>query len=747
MQLIYLKTKSFKKLDTFECEFGPGLNVISGENFTGKSTLLQAIEAALFGVTVVPGKAENIPTWGQSNFSLELGFIINGERYTLTRNKSTAKLQRLSPIDGDAIELVANGNTPVKAAIEELLGCSAKDFNLFIQSKQGESAGVLTFGATALNRKVEEHAGVDVIEKVQSLAQIRATRLLARSENRPTEERLLEVNEALRVATDAAECATGLHLALQRELDAYGEYQGPVVENTAPDMRKRAQDAAVLLTKLEAAEAAVLPAEKAVAEARERIGDRLSKDASVLEGQLANAYSAGIAAKKALDTLRTGQQDYTAAQREVDRCQQAFDQAGENVPQLSAVGVLALAEDDLEAAVKASDETRTALAATEAKVRSLTEMGKDAKCPTCNTQLKDHDPEQLARELSEAKAASATAQQVAVEASKKESAARAALKAIEDQDRKAQAALDALAALEKALENAKVALALLTKVDESQIHDAEATHQAARDDYARIQAELKGVQAENERLQRDYEALQRAKVAHDEAMQTALSLDTQYSELPEPPTEEEITAAEKAYHQYLSDYQTWKDQHVALSTKVSQALSDRDNRLNLVKIGQSTVDQLQEQVKAADDAAIEAKKCDRLVRFLRDGRQGYMKQVWDSILAVSSRLVREASAGAITKIENDDGEFLFEEDGVLAPTSSASGAQKSFIGSALRIGLGRTLYGSDSLLIFDEPTESCSERNASGMSAMLATSAKQVLLITHRENDQALAQHIINVGA
>ncbi|MNG17051.1 cysteine/glutathione ABC transporter membrane/ATP-binding component [compost metagenome] len=82
----------------------------------------------------------------------------------------------------------------------------------------------------------------------------------------------------------------------------------------------------------------------------------------------------------------------------------------------------------------------------------------------------------------------------------------------------------------------------------------------------------------------------------------------------------------------------------------------------------------------------------------------------------------------------------------MAPTSSASGAQKGFIGTSLRIGLARALYGSDSLLIFDEPTESCSERNASGMTGMLAASAKQTLLITHRETDQALAENIINVG-
>lgn len=53
MKLISLTAKNFKKLSDFECQFQDGLNVIVGENAQGKSTLLQAIEACLFGVTVV----------------------------------------------------------------------------------------------------------------------------------------------------------------------------------------------------------------------------------------------------------------------------------------------------------------------------------------------------------------------------------------------------------------------------------------------------------------------------------------------------------------------------------------------------------------------------------------------------------------------------------------------------------------------------------------------------------------------
>ena len=747
MQLISLKTKNFKKLGDFECAFGPGLNVIAGENFAGKSTLLQAIEAALFGVSVVPGKAEHIPTWGQKNFGLDLCFKgLDGNTYQVTRDKSTAKLKRILAAGEPADDLVANGTTPVKTAIEELLGLPSKDYNLFIQSRQGESAGILTFGATALNRKVEEHAGVDVIERVQQAAQLRASRLNARAENRPSPSKMAEAEEANQEAEAAWNAADQDHTTTQQALEEFGEFKGEVVENKAPEMRKEAQDAAVLLAVLEGAEAAVPTAEQAVKEAQERLDGQAKKDPDELQAKLKAAYDKGIAAKSQIDDLRKAQQSYQVSQRTVEGLEKELEAANAAVQQPSEVGALPTAEDKLEAAIQAFNGAHSTLTGLEVRERNAKELADGAKCPTCGHAKEDHDPEQLRKELEDIQKAVSAAREMAADAARSEVAARAALKAIEEQDAKAQASLDAVDAVERKLEAAKAQLTGLVKVDESQINDAEGSQQQARDEYAALQAELKTVQAHNERIDADMATLNRAVKAFDEAIAKVKELDEQYAELPEPPSEEDIAAAEQAYQGYLAAHQQWRDTHVELSSKETLARNALHHAAQMVEMTKAALDNLREQEKEALDASAEAKKCDRLVRFLRDGRQGYMKQVWSSILAISSRLVSEASGGTITRLENVEGDFQFEEDGVLAPTSSASGAQRAFIGTSLRIGLSRALYGSDSLLSFDEPTESCNERNASGMAAMLASSAKQVLLITHRENDQALAQNIINVG-
>ncbi|MBU0801637.1 MAG: AAA family ATPase, partial [Alphaproteobacteria bacterium] len=174
MKLIKLVTTNFKRLGTFTADFTDGLNVICGENARGKSTLIQAIEAALFGVTVVPGKKEHIPTWGQTTFGLELHFSSGDSIYVLTRSKSTAKLLRYG-LGDNSEQLVANGNTPVTAYVEELLGLTAKDFALFLNSKQHQTSGLLSFGTTALNQKVEEFAGIALIDSIMTRARAMAT--------------------------------------------------------------------------------------------------------------------------------------------------------------------------------------------------------------------------------------------------------------------------------------------------------------------------------------------------------------------------------------------------------------------------------------------------------------------------------------------------------------------------------------------------------------------------------------------
>lgn len=754
MRLIKLATVNFKKLGTFVTSFTNGLNVIAGDNARGKSTLLQAIETALFGATVVPGKKENIPTWGQNKFSVELTFHVAPHTYLVTRTGTTAKLLRLAAGEASNDEIVANGNTPVTAAIEDLLGLAARDWNLFVQSKQGESSGILTFGATALNRKVEEFAGVDLIEKVQAEAQRRYT-----LHNSYAEAKLVSVEDVQVLEDAVVQTQSLVDGAVKRETDAEKAFadhpeftlQKPELSSTVARDQQRAVERAS--NAVDVAQSKHISAQGAVKVAAERAEAVTLQDVDTLKEDLVQIHSDGALVKDELTNLRAAQAKFVAARTESTRCDATFDGINDafqtGFREFDEVELIAerdqLDTDYIPTKQGEIDRETEEVGKAKAAFDNLSMLSEGAVCPTCNRAKEDHDPVKLAEEAAEAKKwwENRTGYVRQLKADMALFTARR-LTIIEQLE-----AFDAAAKkVDLATAELSAAKATLGQAPDrsDELKEAEESHETLRTQYAAKQQQIKGVEENNERFHAEQRALANAKRELEVCLDTLTDAAKVLDELPEPPTDAEIADIEKAEVTYVAALGEWKEQRTVLQGGVSSAMQNLTHQNDLLAIAKNNLANAVEKNAAAKDDAALAKKYGRLVQFLRTKRQDYMQEVWATVMGVSSKLVNQSSKGLITKLENEDGDFTFEEDGVMAPTSSASGAQKAFIGTSMRIGLGRALYGSDSLLIFDEPTESCSEHNAGSMAAMIASSAKQVLLITHRETDQALADHIINVG-
>ena len=347
MRLISIATVNFKKLGTFFTEFKDGLNVISAENFKGKSTLLQAIEAAFFGPTVVPGKKELIPTHGQTTWSVTLKFAMEeGDvYYELARGKTSAKLTRHTA--GMPPELVANGNTPVTAFIEQLFSLAAKDYNLFIQSKQGESSGILTFGAAALNRKVEEFAGVDMIDKVQSEAQRRATSYSGKADAKGVKpEEMEQAAEALVSAqTDVSQSESSVWAAK----DALAAHPAFSLEKPQPasNLRAAVQFAGQLANKLENAERDLKVANERVVENKARFEKLAIVCADSLQEELDSLFAQGSALKTELTTLQDQDGNYRRAVTKVEEAKAAYNELWDEYTPADDQAVLDQANEDL----------------------------------------------------------------------------------------------------------------------------------------------------------------------------------------------------------------------------------------------------------------------------------------------------------------------------------------------------------------------------------------------------------------
>jgi DNA repair exonuclease SbcCD ATPase subunit len=680
---------------------------------------------------VVPGKKEHIPTWGQTTYALELDFEHAGDRYRVTRSKTTAKLVR---IEAEGEVLVANGNTPVTAEVESMLGLSAKDYNLFVQSRQGETSGVLTFGATALNNKVEEFAGISLIDEVRTRASSVASQARARVEGLATEERLEEVHQECHAAADALQTATS---ELQHAEDQQRMLPEPVLSKPAVSAEAliRAQhQAQQSIASLRAAEELLGHRREALATAEQDLaGAPQPVDVAALEERkLADASQ-----------LATGRVELRSLNEAISHAVQADKQLSEARISLATVThptdeEAAEAFGAVDAAQLAKDTLISEQAALVNRLRDLKSLRDGAACPTCGTALSEHDPEKLAAEIEQTVQQQQALKQRLQDATEALGTANAHLQAL---SRRADE-YDRLAAEVTKLEK--------VQKDPSELGDLRAQQNLLAQELddlvstlGRIEADLQNSREINTRHQTAVQRCTTASRLLRECEQQVADLVSAQRPAPTDAEIEAARAAEQAYQEERNQYQLNSSRLEGAVRLAKQVLANaRQQHERLLEQFNAIADQVAE----AGIQRARADQAGRLTRFLGDRRQSYLQDVWGAVLAAASHQVNSASHGAITRIVNDGGDFLYEEDGVLAPVSAASGAQKAFIGSALRIGLARALYGSDSLLIFDEPTESMSEHNASGLAASLAGAAHQLLLITHREQDQVLATNIITVG-
>ncbi len=746
MRLIDIDIVNFKKLRQFRATFQEGLNVIVGDNAAGKTTLLQAIECALYGPGVVPGRKDMIPTWGQTTWKLVLTFRLDGTDYVLTRSKSTARLARQLPDDE---ELVANGHTSVNAAVAELIGLTAKDYNLFLQSQQGQTAGVLTFGAAALNRKVEEYSGVALIDRVQSLAQEEARTHKAQAEALAVPAEALEAaGEQVTALADAAlDAEASMHKA-QEALDALPTPESLAEPDVDPDAlqarrerilslrgqhERAVQELAHALQRRDAAQQrfdeVTAPAEAADLEAEAEALGRRVKDAASEVGRLQRALSEQA---HRWDEFLKAQSRLNGHPSEAD-IRDALD-------------------DEANTRAELHDRRRAEgqhVAMLDQQIRQRQALAKDALCPTCGTRLSEHDPQALADEIDALAARRDTHERAETELAR-------ACRAADEQVRQLEAGLAAseahaarVTALRAALEADGVDLTTGESPVESQLVVARETHEGLVGEKATLDHQREQLAAEQRRYRRLAASVTTEREYVEQAREALADLEHRLAEAEADglPDESAIDAARQAWRKYLDDKSALglkrRDAYHAV-TLAKQSFEQAQKDLGRARGDVTALETRRGEASQAEKAADQA---GRLARFLRERRAGYLQEVWDAVLAAASRQVAMASKGMVSRLVYADGDFLFEEEGILAPVTSASGAQLGHIGVAVRIGLSRALYGSGALLIFDEPTEAMREHHAAGLAASLAGAAAQCLLITHREQDQDLAAHVVEVGA
>lgn len=720
MKLISIEVQNFKKLRDFRADFTDGLNTIIGDNWAGKTTLLHAVVTGLYGLTAIPGKKEDIPTWGQKNFKIKLVIEHDGDAYVITRDLRNGAVE----LDGN---IVASGNTTCTKFIEELLGLAFKDFALFILSMQGETAGVLTFGATALQKRVEAFSGAEVIDSVlvavrQQMGVLKASAASSDPEEIKAEITPLEIHRAE---------LEGKIAKAEEELDALSRTIGTY----------RTDD-----DQLKATEVSLRERISGLERERREL-DNLKFQGREYQTALESAEE-DLAALPEVPDLGQDESDVEAmrkgakeARKFAQQWQNTIDRKAELEATLPKLREAADEEEVLAGKVPPAEQIKAALAADadayqevrtlQKHIAKLKQELKDGVCSACDRPFEDHNPAEIQQKID-----GAYKQLIEAEAVRTET--ENAANTLQSREKKYGRYLSGMKAAEY-----KAAEMRLEELEQMEVgNPADAIAQAEQ--MERTAAELEARIAGAEQLARNRSKLSKRVDELRAKLEDTMVRGREVQDRCMPGTldtlKEQLQGVERQRECFAEEIAKLAPQQVELSGHL------RTLSVELAGVG-NQLEQLVQQLNQLRRTADDFDRHKRLEKFLVESRTEYLKQVWDQILGVASAKVAISTAGAIRRIARDEnGGFVAEETGKWVPIANCSGAQKGHIGVAMRVGLSAALYGNTGLLILDEPTEAMNDQNALQLAGALMGIGGQCVMITHRPFEQLAAQNVIHVG-
>lgn len=190
MQILSIHLKNIKSHRNTELTFSPGINVLSGPNGVGKSTVFEAIGYALFGVDASSfvGNVERFLTIGAKKGEVAVVFQVNdGGRFRVTRTVGTPAKWLLAREVGDTFEVEEHKDIKeTEVRLKELLGLDngrslAEQFELVIGPFQNEFLGPFVIRqATRRRDKFDEILGIDVWRKTYNETKTLASAIAAK---------------------------------------------------------------------------------------------------------------------------------------------------------------------------------------------------------------------------------------------------------------------------------------------------------------------------------------------------------------------------------------------------------------------------------------------------------------------------------------------------------------------------------------------------------------------------------------
>lgn len=703
MQLISMSVTNFQAHKQLTVQFSPGTNLIVGPNWSGKTTLQRAILYALFGSAVLPIRQDQLVSFGESRFEVEL--VTTTGRIVRRRNTATAFLAGQTDPE-------AHGHAPVTALVEQWVGLTARQFATLRTTRQGEAAALLDLSASKLGEFINQITGVDLVDRVAGRAKQTALRLKgALDAQQPVLERLsLKTTEQRDLHAQLAEVRTEL-IAVQAQWETAQESaeQAKAYAQQMQALRAQADQIGIqrnwVLSQLGSLE-------------RER--DSLQDTADVPAGLLDQAEAVWNAARQRTQQAEQALNLHLSSAQQQQRLRGRLESLQGYQQERQAALALFQERPDLEAAVQQAAEARGKVLQAQEQELAL----RQAYCGACGRPF-ENQQDQVAQHEAVRQALPD------LQASLKLALARQQeVQALHERYSNHHLALSELAGQIGATQRELDQITLHTPPDPDEVQNATTAEQAARQHLEQIRRQAAEVTARRERMNSLQERIEQA------------SIDLEVLRPPEDaPSDEQLAQA----IQVAEEWQAWKARihgdQVRCTTSIAH-LELRQAQLD------AELEELARQVTQLKQDRSHLERVSRLSKYLQENRDRFTQSVWGHLLGYASTLIAHATSNAITGFQRSgDGEFLYLEHGRLIPVELASGMQQAIMATALKLALSAALGGPCKFMLFDEITAAARNETSLVLTGLLGQTGEQVILITHRPEDAASADHIISLEA
>ncbi len=150
-----VEIKNFRSHKNSKIKFDQGISVIVGDNGSGKTSILEAVNFALFKQKPNNINADDLIRRGAEEAEVSVTFRSNGRKFRALRSRKIGKASGSALYRLEEETLLVRGEEEVTQEVEKILGVNGELFTSAIYIKQGEIDGLIS-AAPAVRK---EHVG------------------------------------------------------------------------------------------------------------------------------------------------------------------------------------------------------------------------------------------------------------------------------------------------------------------------------------------------------------------------------------------------------------------------------------------------------------------------------------------------------------------------------------------------------------------------------------------------------------